>query len=68
MTDLIDLVYREKRRGSITEPWVTQVVRVRGADTDPLHVTWQVQPARQDAIQECAEPEAQRGGSDGSLC
>ena len=40
MTEPRDLVFREKRIGLRTEPWGTPVVRVRGADTDPLHVTW----------------------------
>jgi hypothetical protein len=40
MTELNDLVYREKRRRPRTEAWVTPVVRVCGADTDHLHITW----------------------------
>jgi hypothetical protein len=40
MTELSDLVYREKRRGPRTEPWGTPVVRAHGADTNSLHVIW----------------------------
>ena len=37
MMEPSDLVYREKRRGTRTEPWGTPVVRKRGADPDPLY-------------------------------
>ena len=35
-----DLVYSKKSRGPRTEPWGTPIVRVCGADIDPLQVTW----------------------------
>ena len=56
MKELRILPYR-KKRGPKTEPWGTPVVRVRGEDTDPLHITCQERPARQDEIQECAQHE-----------
>jgi hypothetical protein len=37
MNEPSDLVYREKRRETRTEPWVTPVVREHGADPDALY-------------------------------
>ena len=37
MNEPSDLVYREKRRETRTEPWGTPVVREHGADPDPLY-------------------------------
>ena len=64
-----DLVYREKKRGTRTEPWGTPVVRVRGADTDPLQVSLpgRLQPKSVQSLTH-SETETVEMGSDGSQC